>query len=64
MTTLVLAEKPNQGKKYAKALEVSKNQNDFIEGFSPILNDYTIVTWAKGHLVGLCDFKEYEMEFV
>lgn len=63
MTILVLAEKPNQGKKYAKALEVSKNQNDCIEGFSPILNDYTIVTWAKGHLVGLCDFKEYDKKY-
>ncbi|POA06090.1 type IA DNA topoisomerase [Staphylococcus caprae] len=63
MTILVLAEKPNQGKKYAEALEVNDTKETYIEGYSPVLQDKTIVTWAKGHLVALCDFKEYDSKY-
>lgn len=63
MTILVLAEKPNQGKKYANALGINDEKGTYIEGYSSILQEQTIVTWAKGHLVGLCDFKEYDSKY-
>lgn len=63
MTILVLAEKPNQGKKYANALGINDEKGSYIEGYSTTLQDETIVTWAKGHLVGLCDFKEYDSKY-
>ncbi|HCM90615.1 MULTISPECIES: type IA DNA topoisomerase [Vagococcus] len=61
MTTVILAEKPDQAKKFASALsgEVLKNQGGYFEFKSDIFGE-TVVTWAIGHLVGLALPNEYE----
>lgn len=49
MTTVVLAEKPDQGRKFAKALGASgtSHTKGFIEiNDCSLLNDHTIVTWC------------------
>lgn len=54
MTTVILAEKPGQGKTYASAFAFSKSNNGYIEVKDPILpNGEAIVTWGIGHLISL-----------
>lgn len=54
MTVVILAEKPDQGKKFATALagKPVRDTGGKIEFKSEIFGD-TIVTWGIGHLVGL-----------
>lgn len=60
MATVILAEKPDQAKKFASALakESLKNGGGFYQFNSEIFGD-TIVTWAIGHLVGLALPEKY-----
>ncbi|MDD6069766.1 MAG: toprim domain-containing protein, partial [Clostridiales bacterium] len=46
---LIVAEKPSAGKDIARILGVTEAQNGYME------NDKYIVTWARGHLIGLKD---------
>lgn len=46
---LIVAEKPSAGKDIARILGVTEVKNGYME------NDKYIVTWARGHLVGLKD---------
>ena len=50
---VVLAEKPSVAKEIAKVLGATQTKDGYLEG-----NGW-IVTWAFGHLVGLCDSEVY-----
>ena len=66
MTTVVLAEKPDQGRKFAKALGASgtSHTKGFIEiNDCSLLNDHTIVTWEIGHLVSLVEPDAYDEKY-
>ena len=54
---LVIAEKPNQGKDYARILGCTKVHTGYIEG------DRYIVTWAVGHLIGLKEPQEHDEKY-
>lgn len=54
---LVVAEKPSAGKDIARILGVSGTQNGYME------NEEYIVTWARGHLVGLKDPDEVDAKY-
>ncbi len=54
---LVVAEKPSAGKDIARVLGVSGAKNGYME------NDDYIVTWARGHLVGLKDPDEADSKY-
>lgn len=54
---LVVAEKPSAGKDIARVLGVSGAKNGYME------NDDYIVTWARGHLVGLKDPDEADPKY-
>lgn len=54
MSKLILAEKPSVARNLAEALGCKTRKNGYLEG-----NDY-IVTWAFGHLLTLCDCKDYD----
>lgn len=53
-TTVIITEKPSVAQEYRKVLKVSgEKQKGYCEGFSPVLNTNTVITWAVGHLVGI-----------
>ncbi|GAA0179599.1 DNA topoisomerase [Clostridium sediminicola] len=54
MSKLILAEKPSVARNLAEALGCKTRKNGYLEG-----NDY-IITWAFGHLLTLCDCKDYD----
>lgn len=54
---LVIAEKPSAGKDIARVLGVTTTKNGYME------NDDYIVTWARGHLVGLKDPEEVDSKY-
>lgn len=54
---LVIAEKPSAGKDIARVLGVTTAKNGYME------NDEYIVTWARGHLVGLKDPEEVDSKY-
>lgn len=59
--TVILAEKPDQGKQYVKALGKIKNKtNAYIEVDSKLFTGETVVTWGLGHLVSLSKPMKYE----
>ncbi|MEG0249847.1 MAG: DNA topoisomerase [Peptostreptococcus sp.] len=53
---LILAEKPSVAKTIASFLSAKTRKDGYFEG-----NGY-IVTYAVGHLISLCDMKEYDKE--
>lgn len=57
MKKLILAEKPSVGRNIAEALNCKQKKDGYLEG-----EEY-IVTWAFGHLVTLCDCKDYDEKF-
>lgn len=61
MAVVILAEKPDQGKKFATALagKTPVNKGGKYEFRSELFGD-TIVTWGIGHLVGLSLPEKYE----
>lgn len=58
MSTVYLAEKPDQAKKYAQAFAKSKKGEGYFECQDPQLGDAKI-TWAVGHLVELVKPEKY-----
>ena len=63
MKTVILAEKPDQGKKYANALGIAKKENGYFKVDSNILDGEVCVTWGIGHLVGLAPMKKYGEQY-
>lgn len=63
MTTVVLAEKPDQGRKFAAYLADGKqgsNRGGYFRFNSKIFGD-TVVTWGLGHLAGLALPQKYDL---
>ena len=56
---LVLAEKPAMGRDIARVLNCTQNG----KGGGFILGNNYVVTWAIGHLVTLCEAKDYDKSF-
>ena len=56
MSTIFITEKPSVAQEYRKVLKVSPGEktNGYIEGFSPVMKTNVIITWAVGHLIGIC----------
>lgn len=54
MKKLIIAEKPSVARNIADALGIRNRKNGYIEG-----EDY-IITWVFGHLLQLCDVKDYD----
>ena len=56
MKTIFITEKPSVAQEYRKVLKlaVSDRTDGYVEGFSPVLNKDVIITWAVGHLIGIC----------
>lgn len=56
MSIIFITEKPSVAQEYKKVLKVQPNgkTDGYIEGYSPIMKDNVIVTWAVGHLVTIC----------
>ncbi len=55
MKQLILAEKPSVAKNIADAVGCKNKQDGYYE------NDNYIITWAFGHLLSLCDVKDYDV---
>ncbi|MDU6447498.1 MAG: toprim domain-containing protein, partial [Staphylococcus epidermidis] len=61
MTILIIAEKPNQVKKYVEALGNSFNNKDgYIELESELFDKKVIVTWCVGHVIQLAHMEDYD----
>lgn len=63
MKTVILAEKPDQAKKYANALGTAKKGKGFYNVSTNILNGEVVVTWGIGHLVGLASMDKYGEQY-
>lgn len=63
MKTVILAEKPDQGKKYANALGDFKRGKGYFEVTTNIIQGEVIVTWGVGHLVGLSSMDKYGEQY-
>lgn len=56
MITIFITEKPSVAQDYRKVLQVkaSGKTDGYVEGYSPVLEKDVIITWAVGHLIGIC----------
>lgn len=63
MKTVILAEKPAQGKKYANALGTVKRGNGYFDVETDILSGEVVVTWGIGHLVSLSGMDKYGEQY-
>lgn len=60
MSTIFITEKPSVAQEYRKVLKVQSGEktDGYVEGFSPVMNTNVIITWAVGHLIGICTPEE------
>lgn len=63
MKTVILAEKPNQARAYAGAMQQSKEYKGYIEVQDSLFNGQCVITYGFGHLVGLKQPSEYKEEW-
>lgn len=63
MKIVILAEKPDQAKKYATALGKVKRGKGYFEVNTDILSGDVFVTWGIGHLVGLASMDKYGEQY-
>ena len=66
MSTVFITEKPSVAQEYRKVLKVQTNgakTNGYIEGYSSVMNDNVIITWAVGHLIGICSPEEHNEDW-
>lgn len=57
MKRLILAEKPSVARNIAEALNCKQKKDGYLEG------EQYIITWAFGHLVTLCDCRDYDEKY-
>lgn len=63
MTTVILAEKPDQARSYMDGLGIKyKGKANHGEG-STFLDDHTVVVSAAGHLIELCEPEHYDKAY-
>lgn len=60
MSTVILAEKPNQAKAYAEAFQHNTRRNGYFEVSDSILSEKTFITYGIGHLVHLAEPGYYD----
>lgn len=60
MSTIFITEKPSVAQEYRKVLKIQSNgkTDGYVEGFSTVMNTNVIITWAVGHLIGICSPEE------
>lgn len=64
MSIVFTTEKPSVAKEYLKVLQIrSENKGGFYEGYSPVMNDNVIITWAVGHLIQICNPKKQDKKW-
>lgn len=66
MSTVFITEKPSVAQEYRKVLKVQTNgtkTNGYIEGYSSVMKDNVIITWAVGHLIGICSPEEHNEDW-
>lgn len=64
MSIVFTTEKNSVAKEYLKVLQIrSENKGGFYEGFSPVMNDNVIITWAVGHLIQICNPKKQDKKW-
>ncbi|TFI60556.1 hypothetical protein CKN63_13410 [Carnobacterium divergens] len=63
MKTVILAEKPAQGKAYAEALGTVKSYKTHVEVDTSILPGEVIVTWGIGHLISMAPMERYDEKY-
>ena len=56
MKRLILAEKPSVARNIADALDIKGRRDGYMEG------EGYVITWVFGHLLQLCDVKDYDPE--
>ena len=65
MSTIFITEKPSVAEEYKKVLRVQQDgrTNGYIEGYSSVMNTNVIITWAVGHLIGICSPEEHNEDW-
>lgn len=63
--TVILAEKPDQARKYANAFKIKNKTKHYIEiEKNDTFKDGAIITWALGHLVELQPPDYYDAKLI
>ena len=63
MTTVILAEKPDQARKYMDGLGIKHTAKQHLAKGSTFLDPNTVVVSAAGHLLELCEPEHYGKQF-
>lgn len=63
MKTVILAEKPNQARAYASAMQKSSEKQGYIEVQDSIFSGECVITYGFGHLVSLKQPQDYTEEW-
>ncbi|QYA46027.1 topoisomerase C-terminal repeat-containing protein (plasmid) [Macrococcoides bohemicum] len=63
MKTVIIAEKPDQAKKYGVALGNFNRKSGYLEGKSDIFPGEVFITWCVGHLVELAPMNKYDEKY-
>lgn len=63
MRTVIIAEKPDQAKKYGVALGNFNRKSGYLEGKSDIFPGEVFITWCVGHLVELAPMNKYDEKY-
>lgn len=63
MKTVILTEKPDQARKYAKALGTVTKGKGYLEVKTNILQGEIVITWGIGHLVSLAPMASYGKQY-
>jgi DNA topoisomerase-3 len=65
MKTVIITEKPSVAQSYVQALKVSRSgkTDGYVEGHSSVLGKDLIITWAVGHLIGICQPEKQNEEW-
>lgn len=63
MKTIIIAEKPDQAKKYGVALGNFNRKSGYFEGKSDVFQGEVFITWCVGHLVELAPMNKYDEKY-
>ena len=63
MKTVIIAEKPDQAKKYGAALGSFSRKTGYLEGKTDVFPGEVYITWCIGHLVELAPMREYDEKY-
>lgn len=63
MKTVIIAEKPDQAKKYGASLGTVKQKQGYLEVNTNVFPGETYITWCIGHLVELSPMNKYDEKY-